>query len=296
MLLLRFLAISWLIPTFISSSVVQHHGSPSVSASAGGSITRLLRAVDIAKKSSRILDVDFSDPSNATKSIETLLDAQTTCRQSQIRDVRVKGYSSLGNWTLLERVFGQLESIEAVYWEAYKPIPPEFLRHFQKHPAIRLHYTPKFTHNDPYDSSLKPEDDWDPYDTPWDSNYKLREERDHQYKAASKSVINSTSLYALKADIEYGSDDNFDDLEFVFEMISNSPNLRELDLHINTRGCLLGHSPFAFDFLSNPSARFPPLEVLRLKSYRLDERADGGYVWGYKDFVEDPRTSWSTLR
>lgn len=293
----RLLVTSWVILAFISSfDIAGTAFAKHDKVSKTGSMRSLHRAIKAAKVASTILDVDFSNPLSAQRSIDILSQAHTPCWLSQIREVRVKGYPSLGNWTLLEGILVNLDEIETIHWEAWKPISSDVLHRLRRYHDIRLHYTLRFAHDDPYNRSLDPEDDWDPYDNPRDSSYELREKRNHQHEVALKSVVNSTSLYALKANIEYNSDDNFEDLELVFDILSNNPNLRELDLHFNTKGCLLGHSPFAFDFLSHPSARFPPLQVLRLTAYQLDERADGGYVWGYKDFVEDPRTDWNYAR
>lgn len=287
-------AIAWLAQMPFCLPLNQDQAQKVVSNFEGGSMTRLQTLVSSSSHKKGILEVDFSDPSSASKTIDTLMSVRAHGPRFYIREISVTGYPSLGDWTLLENVFAQLKNIEAVHWQAWKAIPPKIVRYIeQKSPSTRLHYTPRFTHKDPYDSSLEPEPDWDPYDNPRDTNYELREERDRQHKLDLKSIVNSTCLYALKANIEYNSDDNFDDLELVFDAISNAPNLRELDLHFSTTGCITGHSPYAFDFLLRPLVRFPPLEVLRLTSYGLDEGSDGGYVWGWKDFPEDPRRSWN---
>jgi hypothetical protein len=289
MSLSRFLIFSYLIIAIIASSSLfsgPAQGTPAERDRAFGDY------VSVSGNQLEVLDINFSDPSLARASIDVLNDlSNSTAARQAIREVRVSGYPSLGDWTLVRNVFARLEYVETMHWVSWKAMPPQILRSLEwQDQPFRLYYTLRFTHEDPHDTSLDPEHDWDPYDDPRDSNYGLREERERRHKLALRSIINSKILYSLKADIEYGSDDNFEDLGLVFDTITSAPNLRELDLQFHTKGCSLGNSPFAFDFRSNPTSRFPPLEVLKLTAYQLDERSDGGYAWSWKDFIGDERT------
>jgi hypothetical protein len=242
------------------------------------------------------LNVDFSseNSSSSVELLKTLNNLDATTVWITISKVSVTGYPSLGNWTLLESVFSRLQSVQEVRWSAWKAISPRMLYSLEQNsPSCRLYYTLRLKHHDPHDSSLDPEPDYDPYDNPRDKNHELRQERERNHMTSLWSIINSTNLYSLQAHIEYGSDDEYEPLKLVFDTLSTAPNLRELDLKFETRGCLLGNSPFAFDFLSHPSVRFPPLEILKLSSYDLDERSDGGYAWSWVDFVRDERSEWN---
>jgi hypothetical protein len=86
-------------------------------------------------------------------------------------------------------------------------------------------------------------------------------------------VIGTPNLYSLKADIDYGPHSNKEDMALAFNILSNSPNIRELELSIGHSGCVVsGSQPYAFDFDSNPLARFPHLTSLKLSAYDFKAR------------------------
>ena len=235
------------------------------------------------------LDINFSDPQAAKATnhlLKSLLNRPTTDTGSPLYELHVTGSPYLGNWPLLRVAIGKLPNIELLHWESQHPIPSKILDTLKiHHPSCRLYYTIPFNfQDDPFDPAYTIDPDWDSYDGVdpgyWTRNA-LLERRTTELLPA---IVNSTALYSLKADIEYGVDDNFASLELVLEILANSPNLRELDLHLYSVGCLLGSVPWAFDFLSSPSVRFPPLEILRIRGYDLNERSDGGDKWRYKGY------------
>jgi hypothetical protein len=79
----------------------------------------------------------------------------------------------------------------------------------------------------------------------------------------------------LKGNISYEYYENYEALDFVFAALSNASNIREPDLYLHAEGCDGSVSnPWVFPFLTNPSTRFAPQEVLKLQGYELDEMCD----------------------
>ncbi|RDL42313.1 uncharacterized protein BP5553_02292 [Venustampulla echinocandica] len=175
-----------------------------------------------------------------------------------IREVRIRGSPEIGDLSLVENVFSKLERLDRVYWEYPDGIPASILQSIEKNnPSCQIYYK----HRDYY-SSHNPNDGSEAW-----------------------KFTHSPNLYSLKAEVIYGGKDNFHDLEFIFNVLSTAPNLKMLDLHLHHAGCVYGGAnPYAFDFKSHPSVRFPPLEVLRLDGYQLEERTDAGYEWYFKGF------------
>ncbi|KAH8601761.1 hypothetical protein B0O99DRAFT_588944 [Bisporella sp. PMI_857] len=236
---------------------------------------------DSERYSSSIV-IDYSDPVKANASnqlLESIVAQFVDCRT--IHELSVIGYPSLGNWTLLQTAIDILPKIETLYWTSQHPIPGTILRSLEhNHPSCRLYYTLPFNfRKDPFDPAYDVDLEWDPYDGEDPGYWRRKDLLKQRDLDLLPSIINSINLYSLVADIEYNSEDNLSDLELVFNTISSTPNLRELDLRLHTVGCLLGYSPFAFDFLSNSDVRFPPLEAVKISGYDFDERSDGGEVW-----------------
>ena len=154
-----------------------------------------------------------------------------------------------------------------------KPFPSRILTALElKQPSSRLHYTASFINWDPYDENV-------PFAQP------VGQEPNHQTRAkARESIIGSTALHSLKAAVKYGGCPNLDDLDLVFRVLGSCPNLKKLDLSINWEGCVVsGGTPYAFDFVSQPDIKFPPLESLILNGYHLNEQSDGGEDWYYQE-------------
>jgi hypothetical protein len=101
----------------------------------------------------------------------------------------------------------------------------------------------------------------------------------HYIRAAEReSILNSSILYSIKARIEYGGNSNPDDLSLIYRVLT-CPNIRELDLSLRWGGCVVSDGqPYAFNFSSSGLAKatLPPLEVLKLSGYELDNKLDGG--------------------
>jgi hypothetical protein len=116
----------------------------------------------------------------------------------------------------------------------------------------------------------------------------------------TRLIPNSTSVYSLKAKIKYYDSPNQESLLLLFNMLFSSPNIKELDLSITKlkrRPMQSRGQPNEFDFHSNPDARFPPLEVLRLKGCNLDSTSNADWVGAFegggrwKDVFNDMQTT-----
>jgi hypothetical protein len=233
------------------------------------------------------LDIDFSNPEKATTSIDFLYHTlkASAATLNDIQEVTVNGFESPGNWPLVIAVFERLSRLKTVNWSNYKPIPTPILHALEiRSPSCRLYYTPNFQYRDPYNKTLE-------------TGHPAGVENDHKLRAKDReSILNSKNLHSLKADISYGSSENFEDLTLIFQILISCPNLRILDLKLYHEGCIVVRAPYAFDFSSSNDSKFPPLEVLKIDGYDFDERSDGGYSWYWKDMPswdsrsdEDPR-------
>jgi hypothetical protein len=108
----------------------------------------------------------------------------------------------------------------------------------------------------------------------------IGQEHKHDIRAAEReSILNSIILYSIKASIEYGGYPNPDDLSLIYRVLTTCPNIRELDLSLGWGGCVVSDGqPYAFNLSSSGlvKATLPPLEVLKLSGYKLDDKLDGG--------------------
>jgi hypothetical protein len=76
-------------------------------------------------------------------------------------------------------------------------------------------------------------------------------------------------------------------MQLVFDILTACPNIKELEISLENITCESGWNPYAFDFSSHTSTTFPPLEVLRLSGYSLDEESDGGYAWYMRQYWQE---------
>jgi len=200
--------------------------------------------------------------------------------RSNVTEILVTGDDSNANWKLLTDGFDGLSAVETVRWHSSKAIPPEILSSLStNNPISKLYYNLHF--GQPFDCSSL---DWN-YE---DGDYPFPVHVPQNRNAEQESVINSKSLHALKASILYGGDENPEDLDLVWKILTSCSNLRELDLSIQRRGGLLAdQQPFAFDFASNKNAKLAQLEVLKLDGYRLDHNSSGGpFTMNHKQIYE----------
>ena len=177
--------------------------------------------------------------------------------RNDTREITLRGYNWFGLLPLVEHAFEKMHGLETVHWEIREPITETILRSIENNnPNCKIHYS--FWTGRP---------GW--------------------------TVVNSKLLYALKADIAYGYHENYGDMDFIFEVLSNASNLKELDICIHEDTCERGvGTPDAFPFLSHPSVRFPQLEVLKLNGYNLDERSDGGQSWSWRGKIDEWNELW----
>ena len=185
--------------------------------------------------------------------------------------ITVKGYSSLCNQTQLDDVLQRLPPpLNEFHFEMNTPIPSSTLKALeQNHPSVRLYYTMPFSY-------------WDRYDENVPSIQGAGEEPNRRNRMRQRrNILNWPNLYSLRADIEYGAYDNYEDLELVWNILTSCPNLRELELSLSRSGCVVANYPYAFDFTRN-SLLLPPLESLRLHGYNLNKHTNG-VRQGYHD-------------
>jgi len=179
------------------------------------------------------------------------------------------------DWTLLEEFFTLVPCLTDVHWSTQGPIPPSIVSILaKKEPKIKLHYKLLL-------DNWSAKEEW----YTWLNGGVNKDTHVWTEAISSRSAIfNSTNLHSLTADIIYRHEDNFDDMSFVFSIISSCPNIRSLSLTITYVGDDFGgFTPNAFNFLSHPEVKFPPLEILQLSGYAFDERSDGGREWSYND-------------
>lgn len=180
------------------------------------------------------------------------------------------------DWTLFVNTL-QLLSLSELYWTIEIVIPYEIIRILEEMtPPCRLYYTTSY--NSKRDEQM------------WEEAFGMKP----KYESGLKSLVDSPILYALRTHISYGRSSNLESMKLLFQILSNSTTLRELDLSLNHFGCVFGGGqPYAFDFASQPEVTFTPLEVLRLSGYRLDESSNGGKAWEYRDIWNDgERIEW----
>lgn len=179
--------------------------------------------------------------------------------RDSVREITLKGNEWFALLPLVEHAFSKMRGIEKVNWDIRQPVTDKILWSLEiNNPESKLYYSFHSRAGDP-----------------------------------SFSLVNSTLLYAVTADIGYAWNANYAPLDFIFAALSAAPNIRELDLFLHAGGCDQGMgNPFAFPFLSNPSVKFPPLEVLRLDGYSLNERSDGGMAWAWRGKREEWDAKW----
>jgi hypothetical protein len=236
------------------------------------------------------LEVDFSDPSKARESVRNLLHILLAPVDylDSISLVTVAGFEELGNWTLLGDVFDRLHKLEDVRWSAKTGVSTTILRHLENNnPSCRFHYEMQTQHVNSHSQRVQDQITIWNYDNATELSRLETLERERQHKNR-ETVIGFSNLNSLRANIEYVSEPNYEDLFLVFDILATCPNLRILDLSMDYVGDNYGaRTPQAFDFMSQPYIRFPSLEVLKIGGYNVNERSDGGYSWDWRNISLD---------
>ncbi|KAH8652717.1 hypothetical protein BGZ60DRAFT_420091 [Tricladium varicosporioides] len=191
-----------------------------------------------------------------------------------VKEIHITGEMRYAHLDLVEAVFRKIkqDQLKVVRWDLPGPIPKSTLKILEeRYSNCRLYYSFNNIHFG-YSQSLHAP----------------------QHFHSLQVLISSTILYSLRVELHYTYKAEYNHLTHLFSILSTAPNMRELELIIHDlHGCESTSSPFAFNFLAQPSVRFPPLEVLKLDGYDLEERADGGntWIWEYLDqqaFNQDP--------
>jgi hypothetical protein len=214
--------------------------------------------------------IDFSDRDKAKSSNAYLRYMESDRGQSAqeaVRNMTIEGYPSLTNWALVESALSKAQHMDEIHWQHQAAIPISLIKSLEaNHPTCKLYYEMIFSNWDPFDKHV-------PFAQPIDKEH----EHDTQ-TTRREAILNSSILYSIKASIEYGGSPNSDDLRLIHHALATCPNIRELDLSLRRSGCLASDGqPYAFNFSSGlAKANLPPLEVLKLNGYALDDKLDGG--------------------
>jgi hypothetical protein len=226
---------------------------------------------DLPNPTFHSVTIDYTDRELAETTdtfLRTLIQSENEPLRSNVREISVAGHDYHGNWTLVEAVFQSLHNIEAVHWYNDQPLSSAVLGSLEAfNPSAKLYYNIRFEPGNEYDRRMF-------------ENAEVR-------AAKRQLILNSTNLYSFSGRIDYGNVPNRQgDLRLVWQILTTCPNIRELDLTLGWFGCKsAAGQPWAFDFSSNPDARFAPLEVLKLNGYRLESTSN-------LEWVEEPE--WDT--
>ncbi|KAF2718502.1 hypothetical protein K431DRAFT_296908 [Polychaeton citri CBS 116435] len=228
---------------------------------------------------------DYFNPENARLAQKLLEERNDSvdCLASPINMVTIKGYSSLVNFTAVEKLISRCpEQIADLEWDLDKPLTRKLLDAIEKaQPDLRLHYTLALSYWDWYNHEVPPILDG----TKWQHTQRVK---------ARKRILGSKNLYSVKGEISYGSKSNYEDLSFVHEVLRTCPNVRKFDIKIMWGGgCVVLHNPWAFNF-SKDRGKFPPLEVLKLNGYDLSSDVKGEKEW-VKAPVHERDFAWGPL-
>ena len=211
--------------------------------------------------------LSYEDRESAQLAI-TLLNSIEADDHPDLRDstksIKVNGSGSLANFTAISSAIRSIKELKELDWQNKAPLPGVILKTLSTyHPDCRLRYDMQFSNWDMY------ADDYVPIQAVGDEPH-----RDIRARAR-RLIVGSTNLHALKAHIGYGSQPDAESLKLIRDILTDCPNLRELDLSISHDGCVFDWpQPYSFDFTQS-SAPFTPLEVLKLQGYRLDDPYEG---------------------
>lgn len=238
------------------------------------------------------LVLDYGDPEAARSSegmiwaIEWRPDLKLDVRVHQLT---IKGWGSLTNFTSLASGIQHIEDLQALHWTNNDPIPDIVLSSVRDfHPQCRMFYKLSFSN-------------WDIYDRHVAQIQRPGEEPNRAVRSKTRRLIlGSKNLYGLKAHIEYGDGPNLEDLRLIHEILTTSPNLREVDLSLDHSGCVISDGqPYAFDFSGRSrlaKSALPSLEKIRFSGYALDGPYNGEDEWSFLVHDRDRlRWPWTYL-
>ena len=212
---------------------------------------------DVPPTSKMTFDFNVPDVFSTNMALNLLISPRGV--PDDVREVTITGYHWAGNLPAVEHAFDKMHNLEKVHWEIHQPLTDNTLRALERNnPDCKLYYS-------------------------------FRGRRKVNF-----SLVNSTLLYSLKADIPDDYGDNYAPMDFVFAALQNAPNLKELDIFLHEDGCdAKAESPSAFPFSRNDNVHFVSLEVLKLNGYDLDERSDGGMAWSWRGKTEEYIARWT---
>ena len=233
--------------------------------------------------------LSYEDPGSArvTNALLNSIDADDSSDlRDKIKSIKVAGFGSLANFTAISSAVKTIKELRTLEWHCQAPMPGVILDALSiYHPDCKLRYDMQFSN-------------WDKYADNYVPIQAVGNEPHREVRAqARRLIVGSTILHSLKAHIGYGSQPDAESLKLIYDVLSGCPNLRELDLSISHSGCVVSWpQPYSFDFTES-SASFAPLEVLRLRDYRLDDPYDG-QILRYARFhpaEDDLRWPWNSL-
>ncbi|KAK4631555.1 hypothetical protein CLAFUW4_03171 [Fulvia fulva] len=224
------------------------------------------------------LVLDYNSPESAREAgrvLDLIIagDASDAIRTDN-RTWILQGYASLLNRTQLDHAIRTApETLSKLYYQLNVPIKTSTLQALDETQAgYRLYYDIPFSYWDFYDKHVP--DVQSAGSEPFHSESGQQRQHILQY---------CSDLYSVTAHMNYGSDANFDDMPFLYDILTNCPGVRELDLAITHSGCVVSHYESAFDFAESKKM-FAPLESLKLSGYDLHYTPAGERRYGAREF------------
>ena len=233
--------------------------------------------------------LSYEDPESAhfTRALLHSIEADDPpyLRES-VKSIKVDGFGSLANFTAISSALRLIKELNGLDWQNKAPIPDVLLDTLSAyHPDCKLHYDMQFSN-------------WDMYADDYVPIQGVGDEPHRDVRAQTRRlIVGSINLHSLKAHIGYGSQPDSESLTLVHDILTGCPNLRKLDLRISHAGCVIDWpQPYSFDFTKS-TASFAPLEVLKLRAYRLDDPYNGEILrYGRAYPAEDDlRWPWNSL-
>jgi hypothetical protein len=161
--------------------------------------------------------------------LKFLNDPDADLLRASVHDIGISGGQPLAyrDWSPLENAILNLNKLETIRWDIKHPISSTILRSLERaNPSAKLHYTVPFMTNywDSFRNPFGDESLWESFDSV------NGDEATRAYILGLGSIINSINLHSLKARIGYDSRPNQESMRILFQALTTSPNIKELEL------------------------------------------------------------------
>ena len=225
----------------------------------------------------QLLKLDYGEISVSKTSgyfLQVLETLEISAQSTWVVDITGSGVWP-GDRALLSRVLQRLPSITTLFWREGEPIPLDIVQFLEtNHPQCKLYYELDFGYWPPGDHSRRrhrrsrrnPIDEEAVAGEGWNA------------QMARQSIINSTNLFSIKAQIfNGGRGRDISEMNLILRILATCPNVKELDILVSRGGGCVSYDTddlYAFDFTST-DATLAPLESLTLDGYMLDAKPNG---------------------